>query len=247
MTPSVVDLGSLRIEVGTLAQWFAGMATLAAVLWAMFSQWFLLWFRRPRLDIAPIAKRPQDCVSVPFRIGAPTIHLRFRVVNHGRSPARNAQVYADTLERADGTYWVPVETFPSMNLWWADRADLPSGVMPWLPQNEYRRCDLGHIMDPTWRRNPGLLAEGEVNPDLDLPDEKVSFTFATVGKPNHRGYIVPPGTYRLFVSLSAENAAPRRAPIILTVHGPWYKDPNEMMERGFDIEVGPPVWRGAQG
>jgi hypothetical protein len=237
--PNASQLATL--EIGTIAQWFAGLATLAAVLWAVFSQGFLRWFRRPRLDLEPIVKESQDCVSVPFANGAPTIHMRVRVKNNGRAAARNVQVYADTVERAEGKYWEIVPTFPALNLTWADRPDLtPSGgVLPWLPSRESRRSDLGHIVDPGRRRDSGL--DTELNPTLKLNDDEVSFTFSTVIKPNHKGYIIPPGTYRLSISLSAENAAPQRRSITLTVHGPWYQNPEEMIEKGFDIEIGPGV------
>ena len=74
-------------------------------------------------------------------------------------------------------------------------------------------------------------------------NDTVSFVFSTVIQPNHRGYIVPPGTYRISVSLSAENAAPQRRSITLIVHGPWYQNSEEMMKKGFDAEIGPGVNR----
>jgi len=80
---------------------------------------------------------------------------------------RNVQVYADTLERSADPYWIAVDTFPSMTLRWADRVDFRSGALPWLPHDEYRRCDLGHIVDPARRDDYGL--HGELNPHLGLP------------------------------------------------------------------------------
>ena len=63
---NAAQLGAM--EVGTIAQWVAGLATLAAVLWAVFSQGFLHWFRRPRLDLESIVKQSQsqDCAFSAF-------------------------------------------------------------------------------------------------------------------------------------------------------------------------------------
>lgn len=189
------QLGTM--EAGTIAQWVAGLATLAAVVWAVFSQGLLHWFRRPRLDLEPIVKRPQDCVSVPFGNGAPTIHVRVRVKNNGLSAARNVQVYPYTLERGEGRYWELVGTFPSVNLSWADRPDLPDGVLLWLPRHESRRCDIGHIVDPARRDDVGL--DTELNPALGLNNDTVSFTFSTGsrqgtwGAPDATDRVVSPG------------------------------------------------------
>jgi hypothetical protein len=222
---------------GTWAQWAGAAATTAAVIWAVFSQGIFAWFRRPQLDFEAITKGPQDCVAVPLTIGTATVHLRFRIKNTGWSlPAHNVQVYAEQLEVEQAGMWDVVDTFPSMNLTWAD---LDIGILEWIPSGESRRCNLGHIVDPIERNRRPQDLDSERHPSLLGPN--VSFTFATIRRPNHKGYIVGPGTYRLSVSVSAENALPVRRSIELTVRGPWYPDPHEMMAQGFDVKTGPQV------
>jgi len=153
------------------------------------------------------------------------------VENAGYQAAVDVEVYAKGLRRleSDGK-WQRVETFPPMNLVWADVGGLHVASM--APQTG-RHCDLGHIMDPANRQ----YAAKELNPKLNLTAAQTSFTFALAVQPNHKGDIIPPGTYRLDVVVAARNARTLLATLGVAVDGRWFKTDTEMLADGIYVYV----------
>jgi hypothetical protein len=122
-----------------------------------------------------------------------------------------------------------------MNLKWSSIHELPFGATPYLPfinPCTGRHCDIGHIIDPGFRRR-----FGQENPVLELPLEQVSLAFDLIAPPNSRTHIVPPGKYRLFIEVAAENAQPVERYVEVTVIGPWYSQEEKMLRDGVGIAV----------
>lgn len=107
----------LGLEVGTAAQWFAGVATLTAVIVALFGDWLRSHIFRPKLTAKLVSETGEHNLvqyNIPFWEGMPAsdqpgilraahgIPARFfhmRVSNKRRwPPAKNARLYLVRVE-----------------------------------------------------------------------------------------------------------------------------------------------------
>ena len=153
--------------------------------------------------------------------------------NIGSSAAVDVEVYAKELRRLDSDgQWTRVETFPPMNLIWADVGGLHVSSM--APQTG-RHCDIGHIMDPAERQQ--WTVSKEINPSLRLTASQTSFTFALAVQPNHKGDIVPSGIYQLHIVVAARNARTLEAVLGLMVDGRWFNTEAQMLADGIHVDV----------
>src|SRR5207247_4598243 len=120
---------SPTVELGTLAQWAGVIATLLAVLVALFKDEVLRWRRRPRLTVS-ITLAPPDCHKTQMNyqiqrtaltfVSAECYYLRLWVENLGKTRAEQVQMFAAKLSRrsADASF-KEIDGFPPMNLRWA--------------------------------------------------------------------------------------------------------------------------------
>ena len=224
------------------------LGTVGAVVFALFQE---EWRRRkyhPTLVVSAITKLP-DCVKIPYvwerweRIGSgmqvvrtetTSYYLRVLVKNSGNETARNVEVYAKELNREfkDGRL-ERVDDFPPMNLIWSNSSPGRADILPFLPPNSSRHCDVGHILDPKDRK----LFQFEYRPDLKLRDDEVSLTFDLVQKPLHLGHIVRPGRYRLSIEVAAENFAAIIQQVEINFDGEWNADPQTMFADNLGIKA----------
>jgi len=233
LRPALSD-PSTGLQWGTIADWVVAVTTIVLAAVAVFQDWIRAIVFAPDLRVS-LRTQPPDCVWVPFtasgRFFSNTIHVRLYVENAGHQAAVDVEVYAKALRCLEGGgRWRRVETFPPMNLIWADVGGLHVASM--APQTG-RHCDLGHIMDPAERH----LAAKETNSSLNLTAAQTSFTFALAVQPNHKGDIVPPGTYQLDVVVAARNARTLRATLGIVVDGRWFKTEDQMLASGIHVEV----------
>jgi hypothetical protein len=218
-----------------LAEWLVAVGTLVLATVAVFQETIRSWFYRPRFNVR-VRCEPPDCVKIPFthngQFLADTVHLRIWVQNDGNATARNAEVYAKELtrQRAD-RLWESITAFPPMNLAWANVGEM---YFPSISPRMGKHCDVAHITDPQHRAHPLI---GEDNPVLGLTPQQVSLAFNLIVKPNHRGHIVGPDTYRLALQIAAENARPVHRVVEINVPGPWYSDESKMLRGGVGIRV----------
>ena len=56
-------------------------------------------------------------------------------------------------------------------------------------------------------------------------------------KPYTLSYLVPFGTYRLVIVVSAANAKPVTKTLEITVQGDWYDDEGQMLKEGLAVQV----------
>jgi hypothetical protein len=220
----------------TLADWLMVFGTLVLAAVALFQDAIRGWFYCPRFRVSAKTE-PPDCVAVALTrpdstFVADSIYLGLWVENVGNATARNAEVYANALqrERADGS-WEGVAAFPPMNLKWAH---LNSLYFPSIAPKMGKHCNIGHIVDPARRH---LLPE-EV-PRLNLTDQQTTLAFEVVVIPNHKGHIVGPGKYRLEVLIAAENARPVCKTIEISLQGAWYPDQAQMLRDGVGMRIMP--------
>jgi hypothetical protein len=152
------------------------------------------------------------------------------IENVGNASALNAEVYAKELhiQRLEGT-WERVEWFSPMNLKWANGFGVH---FPSIAPAMGKHCDLGHITDPAHRRRLG-----ETSDRLGLAESAVSLAFDLIERPNHKGHIIGPGTYRLEVLIAAQNVRPERRTFNIFIKGPWTPDEATMLRENVGVSI----------
>ena len=114
-----------------------------------------------------------------------------------------------------------------MNLIWSNFGQM---YFPRISPRMRKHCDIGHIIDPASRTD-----FGEGRPEID-PSE-VALAFDLVARPNNQSHVIGPGTYRLDIEIAAENALPLLKVIEISLPGPWYEDPEQMLRNGVGIRM----------
>lgn len=231
------------MDIGTLAQWAGATATLLAVLVALFKDEFLRWLRKPSLRVS-IALAPPDCHKTVLTyvaqktattyVAAECYYLRVWIENVGRTRAERVQVFAAKLlkRHADGSFKED-ESFLPMNLRWAHGQQgmggpeiFAEGISPQMGKH----CDLGHIVDPKYRKDVGY----------DLPtvaaDESILALDLEI-KPNTLSHLIPPGVYRLELRVAAANCRPVSHTLEITLTGKWFSDQARMFSDGLGIKA----------
>lgn len=187
---------------------------------------------KPKLTISA-ALAPPDCHKT-FIIFGPLrpscYYLRIWVENKGKIRAERVQVFVSKLRNADGSF---VETFLPMNLLWAhgqQKAGGPEIFADGISPEMGKHCDLGHVVDPQFRKGlrydlPGVASDATILAlDLEV-------------KAANSGYLVPPGTYQLELRVAAANCAPVTKTIELTITGKWFDDETQMFSDGLGLKV----------
>ena len=189
------------------AVWTGSIATLLAVITALFKEQLVRLWRRPRLE-ARVRLSAPDCHKTQMTLfdrSTGCYYFRLWVENTGNQRAEKVQVFLSELSRrhADGSF-VEEKSFLPMNLRWSHSQLSPLGseiFAEGISPRMGKHCDLGHIVDPSRRVAFGVnlpnLSAGKTILELDL---EVA--------PNTLTHFVPPGVYRLEMRLAAANAEP---------------------------------------
>jgi hypothetical protein len=219
--------------IGTL---LAVIVAVLAVIVALFGEWLRtrLLHRYPDLTILPIESGPPDFVKIPTTIQEPlsgkviatadTYYLRMRVKNKGKVRAEQVEVFAAKLlkKRSDGRF-TEVPDFLPMTLRWAHRGP----VLPGLSPDTYRYCAVAAIFDPKNRSE--FPAQARQWPRVSPESTLLSIMLRS--KTNDKGYLQPPGVYRLELQLTAANARLQPRVLEITLTGDWYDDEQEMLSK----------------
>lgn len=228
-----------------VAVWTGSIATLLAVIIALFKEEFVRLWRRPKLE-ARVRLAAPDCHKTEMTLydkNSGTIiersdcyYLRLWIENIGNQRAAKVQVFASRLFRrhADGSF-VEDKSFLPMNLRWAHSQPsllgpeiFAEGISPQMG----RHCDLGHILDPNKRTKFGInlssVQSAKTILELDLEIA-----------PNTLTHLIPPGIYRIELKLAAANLEPTTTTIEINHTGEWYSDENKMFSDGIGMrEIG---------
>ncbi len=227
--------------MGNAAEWAGAIATFLAVLVALFKDELLHWWRKPELRVSIELASP-DCEKttltyqaqkIPItQISAECYYLRIWVKNVGKTRAEQVQVFAAKLSRrnADGSF-KEVEHFLPMNLRWAHAQQgargpeiFAEGISPKMGKH----CDLGHVIDPKFRKDLGY----------DLPTLAADDTVLALDlevQPNTLSHLVEPGVYRLELRVAAGNCLPVNHTLEITITGKWFSDQAKMFSDGLGI------------
>ncbi len=226
------------IDWGNVAQWTAAVATLLAVIVALFKEEFTSLWRRPKLA-ATIKLSPPDSTKTPVIITYPrhqeppktkeaiSYYFRLWIKNDGKVRAEKVQVFAEKLRRkaADGTF-LPVEGFMPMNLRWTHSGEIfTEGISPLMGKH----CDLGHISHPA-----DLIDLQEDHPDAW---GKTVLALELEAKPLTKSHLVEPGKYKLTLKIAGSNCKPVTTTLEITLTGDWHDDAGKMFRDGIAIKV----------
>jgi hypothetical protein len=185
----------------SLAQWFAAGGTIGAVILALFGNFFLRWYRRPRLA-ATWEDNPPWTPKVPWvepGWAGDRYWVRIRVKNSGKTRAEKVEVYASKLSErgADGKF-VPIPTFLPLDMKWShsDALVIRDGISPDMATF----CDIVALCDPA-NPNPRFQRQQPAaTPPINLAELQLE-AFTTCN-------LLSPGTYQLTLRIAAANAKP---------------------------------------
>ena len=241
----------------TMTDWIiaAGTIVMAVVaVIAIFQDKIRAWLLRPILKVS-ISVAPPDSHKTKYHFtteqwitsGSSPVYsetgkieisretdayyFRLRIENSGNHKAESVEVFATELSRrqADGLFKV-VDSFLPMNLAWSHVHWI---FFPAISPDTYKHCDLAHIINPQMRS--AIQLEDSTWPNIS--PEKTILSFDTIVKPYTKNFLVPPGTYRLVISVAAANSKPVNKTLEITLTGDWYDDEQKMLGEGIGIRM----------
>jgi hypothetical protein len=223
------------------ATWISAIATLLAVLVALFKDEIVRLLRRPKLD-ATIRLGAPDCHKTQMTVynsktgeivaSADCYYLRIWVENMGGIRAEDVQVFVAKLLRrhADGSFKVE-EQFLPMNLRWAhsQRAKGPEIFAEGISPQMGKHCDLGHILQPAFRQNLQQTLS-------DVPEDQTILELDLEVAPNTMSHMIRPGVYRLELKIAAANARPVTKTLEINLTGQWFDEETKMFSDGIGLK-----------
>jgi hypothetical protein len=237
------------------ASWVAvglGIFLVLVLLWLFYGKKLLAWLRRPKLEVK-MDMSPPDCVrktlamfdevSQEFIGEADSYCVRFRVLNRGRIPATNIEVYClRIMKDYGGGEYERLEGCTPINLLWESDLAEDRVYYPSLYKGQGGTCRLGHVIRPRdkyWRPGTGPEYLG-VEPGATV--FTMDSTLSGTKRPDSLTYLVPPevnlpeGSYVLDLMVSADNARPEPVRIEVDLDGRWYSDAESMWGRGLSVK-----------
>jgi hypothetical protein len=233
------------MEIGNFAQWAGALATLLAVLVALFKTEIVNRWRRPILN-ATVFLEPPYCHSTTLHyqvqktaltfVQAQCYYFRLWIENRGKTRADRVQVFAARLFRkvADGSF-TEDRSFLPMNLRWAHGHSREPGGGPeiyaeGISPEMGKHCDLGHITDPQFR--------SDLQENFDGVDAASTiFALDLEVNPSTKSNLLAPGTYRLELQVAAANSRPVKKIIEITITGHWFTDERKMFQDGIGLRI----------
>ena len=202
----------------------AGWALLVSIV-ALFLPFFHTaiweWMRRPTLTASvedahstTLIEKDHEAPCLFFRLIV-TTHPRWSWI-HYRSPARDVEVFAETLFKVEAGIPHPIPNFPSMNLKWSHVgvAKQDVGRIP-------KYCDIGRLTGQysgDYRDRQETVARTRAG----LPETTCMLTIETEVKPNHARHVLAPGTYHLAMVIESANAPLAKLKVGFTFNGDGY-------------------------
>lgn len=223
------------------ADWLTAVGTLLLAIVAVFQDKIRHWVLSPKLNIS-CSNDPPDCHKTIYKmidhttgqviLAAECYYFRIRVHNTGDRSAENVQVFAEELsvKQIDGTFKA-LNSFIPMRFNWAN---LGKPVMDYILPQTYRHCDIGHILDPVLRRQFPM----EDDPRLGVSATNTILSCDLEVKPFTMTHLIPPGDYRLCLSIGATNAIyPIKEFLSIYISGQWFTNETQMLSVGTTLKV----------
>lgn len=218
--------------------WFAAIGAISAVVFAIFRDAIVKWYKKPVLEI--------ECLNQsPYNQLLPMVHpttgekstdayfFRILVHNRGRSDATNVEVFIKKLYWWNGVKYQWLNSFLPMNLCWANRPseDQKNSFMPKIPQDSYRYCDLGHIKkDVSIDR---YLNKKDIRDFIFYHVEnKTILHISKLVKASNFEYLLGPKQYCFEVQLTGDNCKTETYFIHINHSGDWHDSDHKMFKEG---------------
>jgi hypothetical protein len=189
------------------------VATLLAVVVALFIPFLPDWFVKPKLRLSFKLEIPYVRKSTTDDRGiAPpdySYYARLLVENRGNRVANHVEVFVSTVEKkapTTGRYeLIPCD---SGYLKWTNYG---TRTVPQLPRDAQMLVDLGHALDPAYRLSlAGYQADGG-----DTLRTLFALDLHVTQRTNE--HVLEPGEYRITLHCQAANAKPHRQVVEVTV------------------------------
>lgn len=219
---------SVADKVLILSTLFLGIV---AIFGPAYSDQFKAWWLRPVLNI-DFRMAPPDChlttlilvLSASQKSKEPVFYYRLRVGNTGRSQARKCEMVLESIAIGDpASNYVPLPTFTPVRLLWG------AGFEDFVDINPERRffCDLFTIPNEqtqkVHRDLHGAYVDLQGAPPFDL-GVVLNVKSAFFSQPSR----LPPGKYRLDLSVYSENADRVQRSVYVAWSGNWRTTEQEM-------------------
>ena len=210
------------------AQWFGALATLLAVIVALFKDSILARWRKPKL-IVTCENSPPCTIRTPYFVHDRTTGnllwtgdcywVRVKVTNEGRTRAKKVQVSLSKLyyrPSVDEDFSEIVRHHFPLNLKWAHiHIPILDGISPYMPA----LCDIIALCDPAnqyWPKPANTLSNttvGSLQLEVDLPPEFHSLRA---------------GSWKLILRIGAANAKPIEKTLLFSHTGEWRQNDVDM-------------------
>ena len=196
----------------SVATWLTAVGTIAASVLALaFGLGLREWRQRPRLRLVFDPEADADRVTVPTAGGFPSAWVRLRVVNEGRTAAKNVQVVVTGVSTWAG----------NRGHWVRGKFDLHGRAVVW--SNSPSRAVAVDI-PPGGERYVDLVAIPR-----DWQNQGMIHMTLQIGPPPpvSQSERLSPGSWQLALELSADNVSAVTRHVSVTFNGLWPDDPPE--------------------
>jgi|HubBroStandDraft_6_1064221.scaffolds.fasta_scaffold00015_115 hypothetical protein len=215
---------------------FGTVGATAVAVFLLFREVIVHWIWHPQLEVR-LLRRPPDCHIIqevvqvaypgepPTSFTRDTFYCRLQVDNVGKRRALEVEVRISRVWRLneDGQYEEDRDFLP-MNLRWAN---LVAGLaVPVIDPHLPRHCNLCMFPKssvPGEPAGPMIQFLTEVRPFKVGPDRWPTFK--------------PPGSYRVEIAVTADNAKPIRKCVDIRFTGEWFDDSVGLAEKALRIAV----------
>lgn len=202
----------LAFSADALATWLTAVGTVAAsVLALVFGFGLREWRQRPRLRLVFDPAADADRVTVPTAGGPPSAWVRLRVVNEGRTAAKNVQVVVTGVATWAGNpgHWVKGKfDLHGRALVWSNSPGQAVAVD--IPPGGERYVDLVAI-PRDWQNFDPIDMTLQIGPP----------------PPASQSERLSPGSWQLALELSADNVSAVTRHVGVTFNGVWPDNPPE--------------------
>lgn len=225
------------LQWGTVAQWASVIATLGAIVVALFGERIraLLW--RPRTSVR-VGLSPTLCVAtyatndhaVRLTQGVFEWYIRAAVTNVGVSEIRDCEVVCEELWRYESGQWHRVDEVLPIALKWSfsHQEGKTQGRLQSIPSGATRYLDICHITLPSARVHNPDANKRAVDPisGVDAPavEWELDYTWSRANR--EAWHIQPWGEYRMLIRTIGIGVSPQDFWVLLKIPNRFEKDAN---------------------
>jgi hypothetical protein len=225
-----VKMAFYILAPSSLAQWFAAVGTILAVIVALFKDWIRATWNRPLLNAVCENRSPWTIKTRVHVLSSSQQILwegdcywvRIEVKNSGKSRAEKVQVYASRLEKLSlDDKFEEIESFIPLNMKWSNSPpNAPVITLDGISPTMSAFCDAVSLSDPA---NPTET----VRPPGAKDGETLGYLQLEVA-PNSGSHILAKGKYMVTLLIAAANVTPIKKTLIFKHTGAWTFDEDTM-------------------